>query len=184
MTAASPASLGGFWRRLLGPFFGPVVAMVALTVVLVGGLAIRYAFYTSPDQAAVAAAPRIGDTSFERAANAICLQYVHVFDTETTLGDQASAGQTSRFLDSIAGTFDAMVAKLDQLPVAPADHATVAHWLDQWHAYDAFGHRYAAAVAKRAEAGLVHNDSASQGQLRRDRNAFAKANHMPSCAFN
>ena len=152
--------------------------------VLAGGLAIRYLFVTSPDQAAVNAAPRISDTAFERAAAGVCAQYVHVFDTGTTLGNQPSQGQSGQFLSNIADTFDAMVTQLKAIPVAAVDRAAVAHWLAQWEAYDAFGHRYAVAVGKGQERDLVTQDSAAQGALRRQRNAFAQANHMGSCAFS
>jgi len=161
------------------------VAAVALgCVVLAGGLAVRYLFVTSPDQAAVNAAPRISDTAFERAAAGVCAQYVHVFDTGTTLGKQPSQGQSGQFLSNIADTFDAMVTRLKTIPVAPVDRAAVGHWLAQWDAYDAFGHRYAVAVGKGQERDLVIQDSASQGELRRQRNAFATANHMSPCAFS
>jgi hypothetical protein len=173
----------GFWRRLFGPFFAAVVAVLIAVVVLGGGLFIRYAFYTSPDQAAEKHAPRITDTAFERAAVAICQQYVQVFNTDTTLGDQPTEQQSGDFLETIASTFDAMVAKLKTIPVAPADQAAVSRWLAQWDEYDAFGHQYAAAVSKGDERNLVSENAASQGTLRRQRNAFAAANHMRSCDF-
>jgi hypothetical protein len=174
----------GFWRRLLGPFFTPAVAVLAAIAVLGGGLFIRYTLVTSPDQAARQRAPRISDTTFERAAVAVCRQYAQVFDTATTLSKEPSNEEISRLLTYIASTFDGMVARLRALPVAPADQAAVGHWLDQWDQYDAFGHQYAAAVARGAERDLVVQDSASQGRLRRDRNAFATANHMSACSFN
>jgi len=152
-------------------------------VVLGGGLFIRYAFYTSPDQAAEKKAPRITDTAFERAAVAVCQQYVQVFNTDTTLGDQPTEQQSGEFLENIASTFDAMVAKLKTIPVAAADQAAVSQWLAQWDEYDAFGHKYAAAVSKGDERDLVSQNAASQGTLRRQRNAFAAANHMRSCDF-
>ena len=143
----------------------------------------RYLFVTSPDQAAVAAAPRISDTAFERRAEDVCRRYVQVFDTATTLGQSPSARDSGDFLEHIASTFDGMVAQLHALPVAPADRTAVAAWLGQWDAYDTFGHRYAAAVAAQSERDLVEQDSAAQGALRRSRNAFATANHMPACVF-
>ncbi|HEY2430032.1 MAG TPA: hypothetical protein VGI06_13930 [Acidimicrobiales bacterium] len=161
-----------------------MLAVAVGCAVLGGGLAVRYLFVTSPDQAAVNAAPRISDTAFERAAAAVCSRYVHVFDTGTTLGNQPSQAQSGRFLTTIADTFDAMVVELKALPVAAADRPAVDHWLGQWDTYDAFGHQYAAAVAKGQERDLVARDSASQGTLRRERNAFAEANHMRSCAFS
>jgi hypothetical protein len=161
-----------------------VVAIVIGVVVLGAGLAIRYLFVTSPDQAAVKHAPRIADVRFERAANAVCKQSVHVFDTGTTLDKQPTQSQSGHFLENIALTFDGMVAKLAALPVAAPDHTTVGNWLAQWRAYDAFGHQYAAAVGKGQERDLVEKFSGPEGELRRQRNAFATANHMPSCVFN
>jgi hypothetical protein len=161
-----------------------VIAMGAATLILIGGLVIRFAFVTSPDQAAVKAAPRISDTRFEAAAVAVCKQYVQVFNTETTLGDTPTEAQSGRFLESIADSFDAMVVKLSAIPVAAADQTAVTNWLTQWRQYDAYGHTYAAAVSKGAERDLVAHDQTSIDGLLRRRNAFAKANHMSSCSFN
>jgi len=160
------------------------MAVLVAVVVLGGGLFIRYAFYTSPDQAAEKHAPRISDVAFEHAAVSVCRQYVQVFNTDTTLGDQPTEQQSGAFLETIASTFDAMVVKLKTIPVAPADQAAVSRWLAQWDAYDSFGHEYAAAVTKGGERDLVSQNSASQGTLRRQRNAFAAANHMRSCVFS
>jgi len=169
---------------LFGPFFAAAVAVLIAVVVLGGGLLIRYAFYTSPDQAAEKHAPRISDVAFERSAVTVCQQYVKVFNTDTTLGDQPTEQQSGAFLETIATTFDSMVVKLKAIPVAPADRPAVTRWLAQWDAYDAFGHLYAAAVSKGDERDLVSDNSASQGTLRRQRNAFAAANHMRSCVFS
>jgi hypothetical protein len=160
------------------------VAVVAAVVMLGGGLAIRYAFVTSPDQAAVSSAPRISDTGFEQGATATCQHYVHVFDTATTLSRDPSAQDSGRFLDTIATNFDHMVVALSALPVAPVDRAAVAQWLSDWRAYDAYGHQYAVAVSNGAERDLVHNDKSRIDGLLRRRNGFAKANHMNACAFN
>ena len=51
-------------------------------------------------------------------------------------------------------------------------------------AYDAYGHQYAAAVKTGSERDLVAHDSARIGALRRERNGFANANSMATCAFN
>ena len=169
---------------MFGPFFVPAVITIVAVAVLVLGLVVRYAFYTSPDQAAVNKAPRITDTSFEQAANAVCKDYVHRFDTATTLGKSPTAAQSGTFLDSIASTFDAMVVRLSALPVAAADQAAVSQWLSEWRDYDAFGHQYAAAVANRAERDLVHSDVSRIDGILRVRNGFAKANHMSACAFS
>jgi len=160
-----------------------VIIAVVVAVLLIG-LAVRYAFYTSPDQAAVNKAPRISDTSFEQAASAVCKEYVTKFDTATTLGKSPSAAQSGAFLESIASTFDAMVARLSALPVAAADRPAVAQWLSQWREYDAYGHTYAAAVRDRAERDLVRSDVARVDAMLRARNGFAKANHMSACAFS
>ena len=185
MDAGGPApSPDGFWRRLLGPFHLVLVAVVVMCLVLGGGLAVRFLFVTSPDQAAVEHAPRITDTAYERAATAVCKQYAVTFGTQTTLGKTPTQREAGAFVDNIANLFDSMVAKLAALPVAPADQADVTRWLAQWGQYDAFGHTYATAIAAGAERDLVLRDSASQGRLRRARNGFAKANHMSACAFN
>jgi len=147
-------------------------------------VAIRFLFVTSPDQAAVNHAPRISDTSFERAAVSVCKGYVRVFDTETTLGKTPSNVEAGDFLDSIAASFDRMVAELRALPVAPADEVNVAQWLAQWQTYDAYGHRYAAAVRTGSERDLVARDKTTIDGLLRQRNGFAKANHMSACAFS
>ncbi len=181
-TAAAP--VGGGARRALGPFFVPVMITVVAVAVLGLGLAIRYAFYTSPDQAAVKDAPRISDTTFEAAATGVCKQYVTVFNTATTLGQDPTAAQSGNFLDSIATTYDAMVVKLSALPVAPADRPAVSQWLAEWRAYDAFGHQYAAAVRNGAERDLVRSDVSRIDGVLRTRNGFAKANHMGRCAFS
>jgi len=153
-------------------------------LVLGGGLAIRYLFVTSPDQQAVKDAPRITDAAYEAKATAICKSYEHLFNTETTLGQTPTQEQAGAFLDHIAGSFDAMVDTLAQIPVTPAAQGPVAQWLSEWRQYDSFGHTYAAAVAQGAERNLVTEDSAGEGKLRRTRNGFAKANHMSACAFN
>jgi hypothetical protein len=182
--AAAEGPPQGFWRRVLGPFYVVVLSVAVACLVLAAGLAIRYLFVTSPDQAAVKHAPRITDVSFEKAANSVCKQYVQVFDTGTTLDNQPTERQSGQFLENIAQTFDAMVVKLAALPVVPPDQAAVSHWLTQWRDYDAFGHQYATAVGKGQERDLIVKYSGQQGELRRQRNAFATANHMPSCVFN
>jgi len=168
---------------MLGPFSAPAIAVVVGCVVLGAGIGARYLFFTSPDDAAVARAPRIADRPFEQAASAVCAHYVNVFDTATTLGKEPSQSQAGDFLSSIAGSFDAMVAQLKEIPVGSADQAAVHHWLDDWDAYDSYGHQYAAAVKTGSERDLVSNDSARIGALRRERNGFARANHMGTCAF-
>jgi hypothetical protein len=178
------AGAPGFWRRVFGPFFVPAVAVIVMTVVLMLGLAIRYAFYTSPDQAAVKDAPRIADTAFERSATAVCKQYVTVFNTATTLGKSPTAGQSGQFLETIAVAFDAMVVRLAALPVAAADRPAVDQWLSDWRSYDAYGHQYAGAVSAGAERDLVHRDLTRVDAILRRRNGFAKANHMGTCAFS
>jgi len=162
----------------------PVAITAVVIVVLVVGLVIRYAFYTSPDQAAVNRAPHISDSAFEQSATAVCKQYKVAFDTATTLGSDPTAAQSGAFLDHIASTFDAMVAQLSALPVAPADRAAVSEWLDEWREYDAFGHEYAAAVRNSAERDLVRTDVSRIDGILRSRNGFAKANHMSACAFS
>ena len=162
----------------------PVAAIAAVTGVLILGIAIRYAFYTSPDQAAVKSAPRISDTTFERAAVGVCKQYVQVFDTASTLGNNPTAAQSGAFLDGIATAFDTMVAKLTALPVASSDRVAVDAWLADWRTYDAYGHQYAAAVANGAERDLVHNDVTRIDAILRRRNGFAKANHTGTCVFH
>ena len=155
-----------------------------MITVMVLGLVIRYAFYTSPDQAAVNSAPRISDTAFEQSATAVCKRYKVVFDTATTLGDDPTAAASGDFLDHIASTFDAMVAQLSALPVAVAARPAVSQWLDEWRDYDAFGHQYATAVRNSAERDLVRTDVSRIDGILRTRNGFAKANHMSACAFN
>ena len=158
--------------------------MLVGCVVLGGGIGARYLFFTSPDQAAAQHAPRIADRAFEKAASSVCARYVTVFDTATTLSKEPTQVQAGDFLESIATSFDAMVAQLKALPVAPADRAAVDHWLADWDAYDAYGHQYAAAVKTGSERDLVAHDSARIGALRRERNGFANANSMATCAFN
>jgi len=171
-------------RRALGPFFAPVVAIAVVTAILIAGIAIRYAFYTSPDQAAVNDAPRITDTAFEQAASSVCKHYVGVFNTEVTLGEDPTAAQSGAFLEGIATTFDAMVVQLSALPVAAVDRAAVQAWLADWRTYDAYGHQYATAVDHGAERDLVRNDVARIDAILRRRNGFAQANHMGSCVFH
>lgn len=158
--------------------------MLVGCVVLGGGIGARYLFFTSPDQAAAQHAPRIADRAFERAASSVCARYVTVFDTATTLSKEPTQVQAGDFLESIATSFDTMVAQLRAIPVAPADRAAVDQWLADWDAYDAYGHQYAAAVKTGAERDLVTHDSARIGALRRQRNGFANANSMGTCAFN
>ena len=160
------------------------VAMGALVLVGAVGIFIRYAFVTSADEAAVAAAPRISDAGFEKAASGVCKQYAQVFDTATTLVHLPSQTQTGDFLESIARSFDSMVGSLHGLPVVGVDQAMVGQWLSDWDAYDAYGHRYAAAVRSGAERDLVARDKQTIDHLLRRRNGFAKANHMSACAFN
>ena len=181
-STAAPAS--SVARRVLGPFFVPVVITAVAVAVLGLGLVIRYAFYTSPDQAAVQHAPRISDTAFEASATGVCKHYVTVFNTATTLGKSPSAGQSGDFLDNIASSFDAMVARLAALPLAAPDRPAVSQWLAQWRDYNSFGHQYAAAVRSGAEGDLVHSDLSRIDGILRQRNGFAKANHMAACAFS
>jgi hypothetical protein len=131
----------------------------------------------------VRAAPRIADTSFEAAANNVCQQSAHIFDTATTLSQQPTSAQNADFLDTIDQTFAAMVTQLRALPLAAPDQAAVNGWLADWDAFVAFGHTYAAAVRIGGEGNLIRANSTSQGQLLRRRNAFATANHMGTCVF-
>ena len=158
--------------------------MLVGCALLGGGLAIRYLFVTSPDQKAVDDAPRITDTAFEHKAIAVCTQYQHTFHTASTLGDDPSESQAGSFLEGIANTFDALVAQLSDIPVAPADQPAVNQWLSEWAQYDQFGHQYASAVSSGSEDQLIRSGAATEGRLRRDRNAFATANHMGACVFN
>jgi hypothetical protein len=169
---------------LFGPWLGAVIAVVVAVLALGGGLVIRYAFVTSPDQKAEQDAPRITDTTFEAAATGVCKQYVQQFNTDTTLGQQPTQAQAGHFEEVIAGTFDAMVTKLSALPVAPSSRPAVEQWLTEWRQYDAFGHEYAAAISTGTERDLVEQDSSSEGALRRAKNGFAEANHMGSCSFD
>jgi hypothetical protein len=137
----------------------------------------------SKDAAALRAAPRIDDTSFESAATVVCKQSVHIFDTASTLSKEPTNAQSADLLDAIDQTFAAMVVQLRAIPVAAPDQGAVHGWLADWDAYVAFGHTYAAAVRTGSERGLIQSDSVSQGQLRRRLHAFAKANHMSSCVF-
>jgi len=158
--------------------------VVVAFVVLAGGLAVRYLFVTTADDAAVHNAPRISDTSFERAATAVCKRYVSVFDTATTLGKEPSQVEAGDFLEQIARQFDQMSTQLKAIPVSAADQTAVNQWLADWEAYDAYGHQYAAAVRSGNERDLVVRDTGRIGSLRRRRNGFAKANHLSACAFN
>jgi hypothetical protein len=137
----------------------------------------------SKDAAAVKAAPRIADSAFEAASSQVCKQGVHVFDTASTLSKEPTNAQSADLLSAIDQTFAAMVLQLKAIPVAAADQAAVGAWLADWDTYVAFGKTYAAAVRIGAERDLIRANTASQGDLRRRRNAFAKANHMPSCVF-
>ncbi|MFI5042178.1 MAG: hypothetical protein ACHQNA_10085 [Acidimicrobiales bacterium] len=160
------------------------MAVLGACILLALGLGFRFLFVTSPDQAAVNRAPRITDTAFEQHAQQVCKRYASAFDTQTTLSKQPTQQQSADFLETIAKTFDAMVVELRAIPVAPADQARVSAWLDDWEAYNAFGHQYATAVRAGAEQQLIVHDSARIGDLRRRRNGFAKANHLSSCVFN
>lgn len=162
----------------------PVVAVAVACAVLTVGLGARYLLFTSADDAAARQAPRISDTAFEQRATDVCRRYAQVFDTATTLSKEPSQAEAGDFLDGIATTFDVIVGELRAIPVAPADQGAVGAWLADWDAYDAYGHRYAAAVRAGAERDLVATDSSRIGALRRRRNGFARANHMSSCAFN
>lgn len=157
--------------------------MVALLVAGVG-IGARYAFFTSADQTATAQAPRISDRSFSAAAVVVCKKYVEEFNTATTLGHFPSKDRTGDFLNTIATTFDQLVVELRALPVAATDQSAVAQWFADWDAYNTYGHRYAAAARAGAERDLVAHDSKMIGTLLRRRNAFAKANHMATCAFS
>ena len=138
---------------------------------------------STADSAAVRASPRITDTTFEKAASAVCTKAVRTFDVATTLPKNASNAQSAALLMAIDQIFAAMVAQLHQVPVSAADQTTINHWLADWDSYVAFGHTYANAVLAGTDGILVRNDSASQGALRRRLQAFAVANHMASCKF-
>jgi hypothetical protein len=146
-------------------------------------LATLLAACDTQDAAAVRAAPRITDTSFETAAETACLGAVRLFDTGTTLPNQPSKEQSAEFLESIDATFADLVRQLHQITVARADQSAVTGWLADWDAYVAFGHTYANAVRAGTDGQLVRADSQSQGALRRRLRAFATANHMPACRF-
>ena len=160
--------------------------MAVVFVVAGVGLLIRYVFVTSADEAATASAPRISDVAFEQGATAVCKRYIDVFDTATTLVHLASKEQTGDFLESIARSFDQMVVSLRAVPIAaiPGDRAPIEQWLADWEAYDAYGHRYAAAVRVGGERDLVAHDKTTIDGLLRRRNGFARANHLSACAFH
>jgi len=161
-----------------------IVAVLVACVVLGAGIGARYAFVTSADDAAVKQAPRIADTAFEQQASSVCKRYKGTFDTATTLSKVPSQLEAGDFLDQIATTFDRMVAELKLVAVAAPDRSVVERWLADWDAYDAYGHQYATAVRNGAERDLVNRDSSRIGALRRQRNGFARANHLSACAFN
>jgi hypothetical protein len=113
----------------------------------------------------------------------VCAQAVNAFNVATTLPKEPTADQSANLLMLIDQTFADLVSRLRQVPVASADQPAVRAWLTDWDNYVAFGRTYAAAVRSGTERELVQNDSASQGALRRRLQAFAIANHMPSCKF-
>ncbi|GAC1305417.1 MAG: hypothetical protein NVSMB16_00960 [Acidimicrobiales bacterium] len=172
------------WRRTFGPFWYVFIGVAIGCAVLAFGVGGRYLFFTSADDAAVKHATLISDSGFEQSASGICKQYVHIFDTATTLSKEPSQVQAGDFVEAIAAQFDTMVVQLKTLPVAPADQAAVNQWFADWDAYNAYGHRYAGAVRSGSERDLVVADSKRIGALRRHRNGFARANHMGSCAFS
>jgi hypothetical protein len=154
-------------------------ALAAISMAAVGVLAAC----TTADQAAVNAAPHISDATFEASARQACLAAKHIFDTDTSLPNDATNKQSADFLDSIDATFASLVTQLKAIPVAAADQAAVNGWLTDWNAYVAFGHTYAAAVRTGSEGPIVQQDASSQGALRRRIQAFATANNMAACHF-
>jgi hypothetical protein len=116
-------------------------------------LATLLAACDTQDAAAVRAAPRITDTSFETAAETACLGAVRLFDTGTTLPNQPSKEQSAEFLESIDATFADLVRQLHQITVARADQSAVTGWLADWDAYVAFGHTSERTLSLRARCG-------------------------------
>jgi hypothetical protein len=159
------------------------VRAFAATIALSIGLLTAVTSCTTADQAAVKAAPRISDATFEASARQVCVGIKHIFDTDTSLPKNAGNKQSADFLDHLDATFADLVRQLRLLPVAGPDQLAVSGWLGDWDAYVAYGHTYAAAVRTGSEGPLIQRDSASQGALRRRIQAFASANNMAPCHF-
>jgi hypothetical protein len=155
---------------------GCVLAGCLLAVLMLGSC-------STADAAAVKAAPRISDTSFEAAARSACSRTKTIFDTASTLPKEPTNGQSADLLDTIDRTFASLLSELRQLPVAARDQSAVSRWLDDWDSYVSFGRTYAAALRTGSERDLVRNQKTPQGRLRRRLQAFAVANHMAVCRF-
>ena len=76
----------------------------------------------------------------------------------------------------------ALADELGALPVAEADRGEVARWVDDWHTFAAYGHRYAEAIRRR--------DGQAQGRIAGESNdpaeriyRFAAGNGVDACVL-
>jgi len=127
----------------------------------------------------------VSDTGFTGRADAVCagalpkLRKDRPESREATGTPAAFAARVERAAEGLT----AVAADLRAIPVATAGGAAeVGHWLDDWNAYIAVGHRYADAI--RAEDDARSKVLAARGQALSKRIfAFSKGNDMPHCTF-
>lgn len=122
----------------------------------------------------------ISDISFVAAANARCAQTAKgvVEANRQPLSGEAEVARYQR----LASGWEAMVADLRDLPIAPTDAAAVDGWLQAWDRWTSLGHDYANAMAARdeAEASSIIERSRIPKKAMTD---FADANALDACIF-
>lgn len=128
----------------------------------------------------------IHDTTFTRAANALCRREVAPLRTERpqpgTHHDLESERRTADHVDDVTGKLRAAANDLRALPVAATDQPAVNRWLDSWDRYVIVGQRYAASL-RQGDPNAYTRIAREGNDLSRDVYVFAQANGMPECQF-
>ncbi|MGI8686531.1 MAG: DUF2510 domain-containing protein [Acidimicrobiales bacterium] len=130
-------------------------------------------------------AQTVSDAGYTSRADAVCAAALPDIreDRPESREDNGTPKQFAARIDKAADGLAAVATDLRGIPASTAaDGAEIDGWLDNWDAYIALGHQYAASIA--AEDLEQGRDlSARSNRLAKRIYGFSKGNDMPSCVF-
>lgn len=145
-------------------------------MVAVGVALCAFVWFTIPKRPA----RTVGDRTFLAAAESACRAVVPELRAERGSERPLKDAQVADRIEEVALKLEVLVAEIRALPVAAADRAEVAIWLDAWDGYLAVGHRYAVAIrtgdAEKAEKVRTQGDDEADAIGR-----FASGNRIDAC---
>lgn len=161
----------GLWKRRRG-----IVGWSLLSFVVIGAAFARtYDWAGRPERT-------INDPGFEKAALAICekeIPQLRAVKREEDTDDPLEK-ETAAQVDKVADDLEAVVARLEDLPVRAADRAAVDGWFADYADFIAAGRHYAEALRGGDENEYNAVDDEGVEPLKQIRD-FARANHLDAC---